>query len=363
MLRQAVERTANEVLWRGGAVVMGFHHRQCGGRTAAPREVWPGESNQGLVSVDDPYCASAAGGRWRARLELGERELRVESRTGSGRVKTLRDGGKVIDAEAFHLWVGRSFGWTLLRSRLYDLRREGAGYTVEGRGQGHGVGLCQEGAAARARVGQGVEEILRAYYGEAAVGLTAEHRRWWETRTARLDVRHGGAPGDAELGAWAERALSEAERLSGLKAGRRFRVTAYPSVELYRLLTGAAGFVGATTRGAEVRLQPVAVLGGPLADARGSEAVLRHEFLHALIGNNARKPLPEWFSEGLALWLERQDAPAGKLEAGTERALAAAPSEAALRRAYGNARAAVAGLVQRYGRERVLGSLRLGLPE
>ena len=36
--------------------------------------------------------------------------------------------------------------------------------TVSGGGWGHGVGLCQYGAAGRARAGQGYAEILAHYY-------------------------------------------------------------------------------------------------------------------------------------------------------------------------------------------------------
>ncbi len=36
--------------------------------------------------------------------------------------------------------------------------------TLEGKGYGHGVGLCQMGAIGRAREGQSFEQILLAYY-------------------------------------------------------------------------------------------------------------------------------------------------------------------------------------------------------
>ncbi len=358
-LRRAVDRTADQVLWRNGALVPGFHHRQCGGRTATPREIWSGERDYGIVSIEDSYCASSAGATWRSTLKLPGRELRIVRRTASGRVATLRDGPRLIDAEAFHLMVGRSLGWNVLRSRLYDLRLEGDSYRVEGRGQGHGVGLCQTGAASRARAGHSRDDILRAYFGDVSAGLTAKQSRWTETETARLRIRTSGAPVDDRIPAAAEAALNEAERLSGLRAARRITVTAFPTVELYRTLTGSPGFVAATTRGNSIRLQPAAIL------ARGNrlQSTLRHEFLHAIIGGNAQRPLPEWFSEGLALWLERPESQPAALRKETPRTIENPGTEAALRRAYDNARAAVAGLVRRHGRQRVLDSLRLGLPE
>lgn len=358
-LRAAVERTSDQVLWRSGRIVPGFHHHHCGGRTATPREIWAGESDHGLISIEDPYCLSAPGASWRAELKLPGRELRIAGRSASGRVTALRENGKLIDAESFHLEIGRTLGWNILRSRLYDLRREGSRVLVEGRGHGHGVGLCQSGAAARARAGHSSTAILRAYFSGAEPGVAPSLPRWLVERTARLDIRHAGAPGDNTIPAAAEAALSEAERLSGLRATRRFTLAVYPTVQLYRDHTGSPGFIAASTRGASIRLQPAAILqrGGRLP------RTLRHEFLHALIGAHAKTPLPEWFSEGLALWLERPTAPPAPLEPATEPALIAPPNEHALRAAYDNARSAVAALVQRHGRERVLDSLRSGLPK
>ncbi len=357
-LRAAVARTANQLLWRGARLVAGFHHRHCGGRTATPREVWSGAGNYGLESIEDPFCASAPERSWRATLSWPSPGLEIASRTPSGRVATLRLGPRLIEAEAFHLLVGRTLGWNLLRSRLYDLSREAADYVAVGRGHGHGVGLCQSGAAARARAGHSVDAILRAYFGDVAPGLTPLHRRWLESRTSRLDLRTAGAALDGQLPAAAETALAAAERLSGLRATRRIALTAYPTLDLYRDLTGAPGFLAATTRGASIRLQPLATLA-----RRGQlEATLRHEFLHALIALNATRPLPDWFVEGLALYLERPAAPPAPLSPHTEPALQAPADESALRRAYDNARAAVAALVRQHGRPRVLASLRLGLP-
>lgn len=357
-LRAAAGRTANQVLWRGSTLVAGFHHRHCGGRTATPREVWSGESNYGLASIEDPFCASAPGASWRAVLDLPQPDLRIAARTPSGRVATLRDGPSLIDAESFHLLVGRTLGWNLLRSRLYDLRRDGARYIADGRGHGHGVGLCQVGASARTRAGHSTDGILRAYFGDVTPGLTPHHRRWLETRTSRLDIRTAGAALDDKLPIAAEAALAQAEQLSGLRASRRLSVTAYPTLDLYRDLTGAPGFLAATTRGAAIRLQPIAILSrnGRL------DSTLRHEFLHALIALNAARPLPEWFTEGLVLWLEHPGAAAAPLSPQTEAVLQNPPGEQALRRAYANALAAVAGLVRTHGRARVLAALRLGLP-
>jgi stage II sporulation protein D len=52
---------------------------------------------------------------------------------------------------------------------LTDIKHEGDGITLEGRGFGHGVGLCQWGAHALAKGGKSPEEIIKHYYPKAKV--------------------------------------------------------------------------------------------------------------------------------------------------------------------------------------------------
>jgi stage II sporulation protein D len=46
----------------------------------------------------------------------------------------------------------------------YEGRREGEKFVIHGRGAGHGVGLCQKGAAAMAAAGATFREILARYF-------------------------------------------------------------------------------------------------------------------------------------------------------------------------------------------------------
>ena len=51
---------------------------------------------------------------------------------------------------------------------ILDIRREGGAWRIEGRGWGHGVGMCQWGALEMARRGSSESEILSWYYPGAA---------------------------------------------------------------------------------------------------------------------------------------------------------------------------------------------------
>jgi len=52
----------------------------------------------------------------------------------------------------------------ILPSSLFSIAQNEGGYTISGSGYGHGIGMCQFGAIARAKAGQKFDEILKAYY-------------------------------------------------------------------------------------------------------------------------------------------------------------------------------------------------------
>jgi stage II sporulation protein D len=261
----------------------------------------------------------------------------------------------MVNAEAFHLSVGRALGWELVRSKLYEARLEGEQAVIEGWGAGHGVGLCQTGAEERGKAGHSWTQILAAYF----PGLAARREiQWRALHGASVDVEGSGAAGEEQVPETAERALREAERLTGRRIRGRMAVRVYPSVAAFREATGEPGFVAASTRGRYIRLQPPARL---IAEGRLAP-VLLHEMLHAALAPAPGVKLPRWFEEGLALWLEQPVTRPARLEARTGERLTAPKDEAELRAAYENARAAVAELGARYGRAAVLGWLDTGLP-
>jgi hypothetical protein len=84
--------------------------------------------------------------------------------------------------------------------------------------------------------------------------------------------------------------------------------------------------------------------------------------LHLALAPSPGVRLPRWFEEGLALWIEQPVTQPAALDPRTEARLLNPASEASLRAAYANARAAVASLVARYGRSAVLAWLDTGIP-
>jgi len=85
------------------------------------------------------------------------------------RLDTEEAAGLASHSEASRLRLGRILGWDVVPGNNYELQPRGDGVVVEGRGKGHGVGLCQLGAAWMARQGHSFQEILAFYYPNTVV--------------------------------------------------------------------------------------------------------------------------------------------------------------------------------------------------
>ncbi len=201
----AIAATARLILTYGGRVVDAPYSASCGGTTAANDEVYRAAGVPYLRSVSDRrpgaaesyWCDIAPGFRWERTLHgdslrLGlERHLRayvtgvgasvapvsdvrVTGRTSSGRAEGVeirtRSGDRWTVQRNDLRFVLRAPGGAIVPSTYLSLavesRADGAisRLVITGRGNGHGVGMCQWGAIGRARAGQDARTILRTYY-------------------------------------------------------------------------------------------------------------------------------------------------------------------------------------------------------
>jgi stage II sporulation protein D len=173
-LRSAVEKTAGRILTYRGAPALAPHHAACGGRTTRANGLFP-DLPPYIEPVDDQeLCRASANFRWTATLhrrQLGllfrrdvpTTELRIETGDG-GMTLGLSAAGLRLTAEELHRRSGASFGWNVIKSARFEAIRQGDALHIQGRGFGHGVGLCQSGAEALARLGKSAQEILALYF-------------------------------------------------------------------------------------------------------------------------------------------------------------------------------------------------------
>jgi stage II sporulation protein D len=369
--RVALE-TAGETLWLGAARMGGYFHQNCGGRTATASEIWPGRAGQqGLESRADPYCVRVGSAEWSAQISHDEltaalaagglarpgwKSLRVAGRGASGRVTKIDVDGTKIPVEEFRLAVGRALGWNRVRSDWFEISVSGASFLFHGRGSGHGVGLCQVGAAEMAREGKNYREILAQYFSGARVADAATGRPWKRIAAQGFFLETTESE-DAGFVSELNRALETAEGRSGLHPRAPLVVRAFASTPDFRDATLAPGWVAAFTEGNWIALQPLRVLMGRKLLGK----IALHEFLHALVEEQTGAGAPLWLREGLVeAWAGEGAAgprPAMKLEQ-VSAVLAHAQSEAESEAAHHAAGWYAAQLLKRYGSGLVLEWLR-----
>ncbi|MDX2152034.1 MAG: SpoIID/LytB domain-containing protein [Bryobacteraceae bacterium] len=284
-LRRLTAATANELLWYEGQLATTYYHADCGGSLEASHHVWQQQKVPYLLHQIDTWCQSLGPSSWKE--EFAE-PLRVLERSPTGRVRWLLAAGRRIDP--------RQLG---LRSTLFELREVNGRTVVEGRGYGHGVGLCQRGAARMGEEGKPYRDILAFYYPGASTGVTAQGIPWQTLGAERVEVQTIDPTRRQQVPGWAERALADAERRTGYQAQLRVRVRVYPDVASFRDSTGEPGSVAAVTRGNTVHVQASAV----------TPALLLHEMLHVVLETRTHPDAPLWYREELAAYLAGESSP------------------------------------------------------
>jgi stage II sporulation protein D len=180
---EAVRRTAGIAVWYDGLPAETLFHADCGGHTSSAADVWGGRSVPYLAGVEDDGAASRAHAAWtyETTTDALQRALDSDSRTRIDRLESIeviqRDSGgraervrlrgqtdRVVRGEDLRDVLTRAFGARTIRSMMLDVRSRRGAMVFEGRGFGHGVGLCQAGAFARINAGEKPIAVLARYY-------------------------------------------------------------------------------------------------------------------------------------------------------------------------------------------------------
>ena len=210
---EAVKATSGQVLMSEGQICDARFAKCCGGRTEEYQYCWDDTPKPYLVSVECPYCNTNDKRvirqilndydqethdfyEWKVeytadelsrlvnekmKLNLGRIvALEALERGKSGRIWKLRLHGVGGDVNQFtigkELEIRRILSESHLKSSAFDVEAKDLDadglptrFVLHGRGWGHGVGLCQIGAAVMGDEGKTYEEILKHYYKNADI--------------------------------------------------------------------------------------------------------------------------------------------------------------------------------------------------
>lgn len=161
--------------------IQAYYHAACGGATEDVSEIWGMSSLEYLVGVKCKYCKNSPYEKWEYKILKSDflkllkekgysfdrdiKKINILSYTRNGRVKELKiESDKsqlVIKSEELRKLLGYS---NLRSTRITKIEIKENFVYFFGSGWGHGVGLCQWGAAYLASGGKKFDEIIKYYY-------------------------------------------------------------------------------------------------------------------------------------------------------------------------------------------------------
>jgi stage II sporulation protein D len=172
---EAVNMTTGKVIVYGDTgVITAAFHSNCGGETASSEDVWL-ISRPYLRSVKDPWCSKRPSATWQRKVNIKEWEKYLISLgLKSQDMPVNPDGYRFSQPQRKTLYSLNRFTVPLikirndwgLRSAFFNLEypSNSQEFILRGKGFGHGVGLCQEGAMEMAARGYNFTQILKFYY-------------------------------------------------------------------------------------------------------------------------------------------------------------------------------------------------------
>lgn len=169
LIPRAVKSTEDVVVVDANIdLITATFHSNCGGHTVNSEEVWSKPVSY-LVGRPDTFCVKMPNSQWEKKIPTGDwqgylvrkklilpdsvyacispssRQYYAVDSTSSVPTKLVREDFK-------------------LKSTNFTVKSEGHEVKLMGRGFGHGVGLCQEGAMVMAGYGYTYKDIIHFYY-------------------------------------------------------------------------------------------------------------------------------------------------------------------------------------------------------
>ena len=202
-VEQALKATRGQILCYEDEICDARFSKCCGGVTEEYQYCWEDTPKPYLISVEDPFCNTDDKAilaqvlndydqetndfyRWKVEYTVDEISALINEklkddfgtitdlipleRGKSGRIWKLKIvGTKKTFTIGKELEIRRALSESHLYSSAFDVEKTPNGFRLIGKGWGHGVGLCQIGAAVMGQQGYTYEQILLHYYRNAEI--------------------------------------------------------------------------------------------------------------------------------------------------------------------------------------------------
>ena len=155
-LRKAVTSTKHKIITYNKNLAKVFFHSSCGSSLASAEEVWGNEKIPYLIHKRSNYCTQAPVYKWEYHLptkiiaqKLGLTNIssiKIVERSKSKRIKKILFYNPSGKQSFLASKIRQKLGNQNIKSTLFGITLRNNKIHFEGRGFGHGVGMCQWGA-------------------------------------------------------------------------------------------------------------------------------------------------------------------------------------------------------------------------
>ena len=172
ILLAALGTTGTVIVDTNLQLITAAFHSNCGGQTLNSEEVWSLPTTY-LKSVRDTFCLKQPNAIWEHKIAIKDWENYLkqnfqlfEDSTHSECTLSYYQNEREVDfiSHDIRIPLKKIRGDFRLKSTYFIFDPEKEFIVLKGRGFGHGLGLCQEGAMRMAQLGFSYDEILHFYY-------------------------------------------------------------------------------------------------------------------------------------------------------------------------------------------------------
>ena len=153
-------------------------HSNSGGQTANAEDVW-GKYTNYLRSVKDSFSLHMPNYQWTRKmasedwLEYLRIKFKIQTEDSLTKLSVLnfrqQERKTFIDVNGKKIPLKNIRMDLNLKSTYFELKTENDTVVFTGRGYGHGIGMCQEGAMQMAKLGYKYDQIIKFYYREIKI--------------------------------------------------------------------------------------------------------------------------------------------------------------------------------------------------
>ncbi len=169
----AVNSVWGMVLTYAGSLAEPYYHSTCAGGTSDGENIFQLKKQAPyLQAVACSFCRES--NFWKSkrsvipavvfRKHFGSLMPAVVAKDNQGRPLAISLGERLVPGFVFWQQIGKDLGWDKVPGNRFDIKAVSSTIVITSSGAGHGVGMCQWGAAGLAGLGRTHKEILAYYF-------------------------------------------------------------------------------------------------------------------------------------------------------------------------------------------------------